>query len=212
MEILLQSVAYIQLVTFITSLIFLNKYKHTSMKRLPFFYGLVAFVEIYCMNFYKIGNVWLYNILLWIQINYFGYIFYQYIEGINKKVTLCLIILFNLIYFGNYVLGINDFFTEPAPYSYVSGVIILIIILIMMFNHMLKIENYLGLTQNLLFWLCFSLIFFHATSLPLFSITRWSDIFGDFKTGALRLLFFSIIFSHLILIFGFIWSKKRYTY
>src|SRR5690606_26112999 len=186
--------------------------KHTSMKMLPFYYGLVAFVEIYCMNFYKIGNVWLYNILLLIQINFFGYIFYRYIEGINKKITLGLIIIFNLIYFGNYVLGINDFFTEPAPYSYVTGVILLIIILIMMFNHMLKIENYLGLTQNFLFWLCFSLIFFHATSLPLFSITRRSDVFGDFKTGALRLLFFSIIFSHLILIFGFIWSKKKYTY
>ncbi len=212
MEILLKSGVYIQLVTFIISLIFFNKYKHTPMKRLPYFYGLVAFVEIFCMNFYKIGNVWLYNILLLVQINYFGYIFYQYIEGINKKITLGLVILFNIIYFGTYLFGINNFITESAPYSYVAGVILLIIILIMMFNHMLKIENYVGLTQNFLFWLCFSLIFFHATSLPLFSITRWSDIFGDFKTGALRLLFFSIIFSHLILIFGFIWSKKKYTY
>jgi len=225
MEIFLQSAVYIQLVTFITSLVFFNKYKHTPMKGLPFYYGLVAFVEILCMNFYKTGNVWLYNILLLIQINYFGYIFYQYIEGINKRITLGLIILFNLIYFGVYLMilfnliyfgvylfGINNYITESAPYSYVAGVILLIIILIMMFNHMLKIENYVGLTQNFLFWLCFSLIFFHATSLPLFSITRWSDVFGDFKTGALRLLFFSIIFSHLILIFGFIWSKKKYTY
>lgn len=212
MEILWHSAVYIQLVTFIISLVFYNKYKHTAMKRLPFFYGLVAFVEIICMNFYRMGNVWLYNILLLVQINYFGYIFYQYIEGINKKITLGLLILFNIIYFGIYLLGINNFITESAPYSYVSGVILLIIILIMMFNHMLKIENYVGLTQNFLFWLCFSLIFFHATSLPLFSITRWSDIFGDFKTGAVRLLFFSIVFSHLILIFGFIWSKRKYTY
>lgn len=212
MEIFLQTVAYIQLVTFLFSLIFFNKYKHTAMKGLPFYYGLVGFVEVFCMNFYKTGNVWLYNILLLIQINYFGYIFYQYIEGTNKKITLGLIILFNIIYFGTYLFGINDFIEESAPYSYVTGIIVLIIILILMFNHMLKIENYEGLTQNFLFWLCFSLIFFHATSLPLFSITRWSDIFGDFKSGAVRLLFLSIIFSHLILIFGFIWSKKKYTY
>ena len=212
MKILLYSTVYIQLVTFIFSLLFLYKYKQTPLKILPFFYGLVAAVEIYCMNFYKVGNVWLYSILLLIQINFFGYLFYQYLEGISRKVLIGLLILFNLIYFGVYLSGINDFMTESASYQYVAGIIFLIIFLLMMFNHMLKIENFNGLTRNLLFWICFSVIFFHATTLPLFSITRWSDILGEFKTGFVRMLLLSVIFSHLILIFGFLWSKKKYTY
>lgn len=212
MEILIYTATYIQLVTFIFSLLFLCKYQHTPLKILPFFYGLVASVEIFCMNFYKVGNVWLYSILLFIQINFFGYLFYQYFEGSSRKFLIGLIILFNLIYFGVYLSGVTDFMKENATYPYVAGIIILIILLVMMFNHMLKIENFNGLTRNLLFWLCFSLLFFHATSLPLFSITRWSDIMGEFKSGFVRILLLSVIFSHLILIFGFIWSKKKYTY
>lgn len=212
MEILIYTGTYIQLVTLIFSLLFLWKYKHTPLKIIPFFYGLVAAVEIYCMNFYRIGNVWLYNILLLIQINFFGYLFYQYLEGSSRKFLVGLIILFNLIYFGVFLSGIINFMTENATYPYVAGIIILIILLVMMFNHMLKIENFNGLTRNLLFWLCFSLLFFHATSLPLFSITRWSDIMGEFKSGFVRILFLSLIFSHLILVFGFIWSKKKYIY
>ncbi len=212
MEILIYTGTYIQLVTFIFSLLFLWKYKHTPLKIIPFFYGLVAAVEVFCWNFYRIGNVWLYSILLLIQINFFGYLFYQYLEGLSRKVLVGLLILFNLIYFGVYLFGITDFMKENATYPYVAGIIILIILLVMMFNHMLKIENFNGLTRNLLFWLCFSLLFFHATSLPLFSITRWSDIMGEFKSGFVRILFLSVIFSHLILIFGFIWSKKKYTY
>lgn len=212
MEFLRYSATYIQMASFFVSLLMYYKYKHTPLKILPLYYALVAFVEFLCFHFYKSDNVWLYNFLQLFQVNFFAYIFYQYLEGQNKKIVLVLTVLYNLFFVGVYVLGFNDIMVETASYSHVFGMIILIIFLLMMFNYMLKIENYEGLTHNLLFWLCFSLMVFIATSLPLFSISRWSDVLGDFKSNIVRILIFSIIFSHLILIFGFIWSKKRYTY
>jgi hypothetical protein len=35
---------------------------------------------------------------------------------------------------------------------------------------------------------------------------------GEYNRGISLLLFFSVIISHLIFIFGFLWSKKKYTY
>ncbi len=182
------------------------------MKILPIMLGIVAFLEFFCGYFYKYGNVWLFNIMNYIHLNFYAYLFYQYLEGISKKILIGMVAFFNVFYLSTFVFGWTDFMNESASYGQVAGIIILIIMLIMVFNQMLRIDQYEGLTRNLLFWICFSMLVLHATTLPLFSITRWSDILGDFRYTLIRILIFSIIVSHAILIFGFIWSKKKYTY
>ncbi len=182
------------------------------MKILPIMMGIVAFLEFFCGYFYKYENVWLFNILNFVELNFYAYIFYQYLESFGKKIVIGLVMFFNIFYLSTILFGLTDFMNESASYGQVAGIIILIIMLILVFNQMLRIENYEGFTRNLLFWVCFSMLVLHATTLPLFSITRWSDILGDFRYTLIRILIFSIIVSHSILIFGFIWSKKKYTY
>ncbi|MBA5630246.1 hypothetical protein [Moheibacter lacus] len=203
---------YIQLATFIFSVFYYYKYKHTAMKWLPIYLGLVAFVELFCGYYYKQNNVWIYNLVTLVQFNFYAFLFYWYLEEISKKIALLLIIGYNIFYVLSFVINLNSFFDEMASFPHVISVVILIVLLIMMFNQMLRIENFVGFTYNLLFWLCFSLLVFHATSLPLFSISKWNETVGDFKGSLIKILLFSILASHAILIFGFIWSKRKYTY
>lgn len=203
---------YIQLLTFVFSVVFLNKYNHTHLRWLPLYLGFVAFVELFCHYFYKVNNVWLYNVVIFIQINFYLLIYSLYFEGVKRKTIGFLQGFFNLCFIGAFVIGLNDFRTDPSSYGYVVGGIVMLIMLIMCFNQMLKVSSLNGILRNLFFWLSFSLLVYYATSLPLYSITNWAGVLGDFKIVIVRIFFFSVLFAQLILIFGFIWSKKKYTY
>lgn len=199
-------------IAFLFSVITYKKYRHTPMKILPIYLGLDTFVETFCFYYYRSGNVWLFNILTQIQVNFYLIILIQYLKGIQYKIVYYLLIFFNIFYVLSLVLGLNKFFEETASYGYVTGMLILLFVLVLMFRQMLEYENINQLTRNLLFWFCFSLLVFYATSLPLFSISNWGNVLGEFRINVYYMLFFAVILSQLSLIIGFLWSKKKYTY
>lgn len=203
---------YIQLITFVVSLIYLYKYKHTPMKIMPIYLGVVVLTELYCSNFYKINNVWIYNITNWFQINMCMLIFVQYLKNLELKTGKILILIFNIFYMFSFFVGLNDFWSESASFGYVIGMLFLFIILFLIFRQMLEIENMENWTRNLLFWYSFSLLVFNATTLPLFSLSNWGNVLGEFRFSIFYILFFALVLSHLLLIIGFIWSKKKFTY
>lgn len=203
---------YIQVLTFVFSLIYLYKYNHTHLRWLPLYLGFVAIVELFCFHLYKVNNVWIYNIVIFIQINFYLLILNQYFERTQHVFMWVLQGLFNLIYIGAFVFGFNNFWSDPSSYGYVTGGIVMIVMLIMCFNEMLKETDLNGILKNLFFWLSFSLLVHYATSLPLYSISNWAGALGDFKMVIVKIFFFSVLLAQLILIFGFIWSKKNYTY
>lgn len=203
---------YIQLLTFVFSIIFLYKYNHTNLRWLPLYLGFAALVELYCFYFFKTNNVWLYNLVIFVQLNFYLLIYNQYFDGAKRKFIWFLQGFFNFCYIGSFAIGLNNFVKEPSSYGYVAGGIVMIIMLIMCFNQMLKVSSLNGILKNLFFWLSFSLLVYYATSLPLYSITNWAGVLGDFKIVIIRIFFFSVLFAQLLLIFGFICSKKKYTY
>src|SRR5690606_20089469 len=155
---------YIQILTFLVSLFTWYKYKHTRLKYLPIYLGINAFLEFFCFNFYRLDNVWLYNIKNFIEFNILCYMFYGYLGKLSKKISIGLICLFNFMYFYNLIFEFDDFRNSLMTYTYVSGSIFLIIIIIMMLNEMLKVESFENITRNLLFWVSFGLFVFYATS------------------------------------------------
>lgn len=203
---------YIQLLTFVFSIIFLYKYNHTNLRWLPLYLGFAAFVELYCFYFFKTNNVWLYNLVIFVQLNFYLLIYNQYFDGAKRKFIWFLQGFFNFCYIGSFAIGLNNFVKEPSSYGYVAGGIVMIIMLIMCFNQMLKVSSLNGILKNLFFWLSFSLLVYYATSLPLYSITNWAGVLGDFKIVIIRIFFFSVLFAQLLLIYGFVYSKKKYTY
>lgn len=203
---------YIQLLTFVFSIIFLYKYNHTNLRWLPLYLGFAALVELYCFYFFKTNNVWLYNLVIFVQLNFYLLIYNQYFDGAKRKFIWFLQGFFNFCYIGSFAIGLNNFVKEPSSYGYVAGGIVMIIMLIMCFNQMLKVSSLNGILKNLFFWLSFSLLVYYATSLPLYSITNWAGVLGDFKIVIIRIFFFSVLFAQLLLIYGFVCSKKKYTY
>lgn len=203
---------YIQVVTFILSLVFWMKYKHTNLKSLPYYFGFVAFVELFCFHFYRQDNVWVYNALTIIQTNYFCYLFFPYVGRLFKNVIVGMAVLFNLSIIYIFTSKSCDFVLDSCPYAYVLGVFILLIIMFVVFIRILSDNSEMSFSRNLLFWLCFGFLLFYATSLPLFSISNWSELLGKYDRNIPMLLFFSVLVSNLLLISGFIWSKKKYTY
>ena len=162
--------------------------------------------------FFKTNNVWLYNLVIFVQLNFYLLIYNQYFDGAKRKFIWFLQVFFNFCYIGSFAIGLNNFVKEPSSYGYVAGGIVMIIMLIMCFNQMLKVSSLNGILKNLFFWLSFSLLVYYATSLPLYSITNWAGVLGDFKIVIIRIFFFSVLFAQLLLIYGFVCSKKKYTY
>ena len=62
---------YIQMLTFLLSVLCWTKYKHTHLRSLPLYFGVFAFIELFCFHFYKHDNVWLYNLLVFFEVNFF---------------------------------------------------------------------------------------------------------------------------------------------
>ncbi|NLN32209.1 MAG: hypothetical protein GX159_01265 [Flavobacteriaceae bacterium] len=202
---------YIQVVTFLISLLTWNKYKHTRLKYLPILLGLNAFLEFFCYHFYKQDNAWLYNIKSLFEFNFLCFIFFGYLAGLTKKISWGLIVLYNLAFL--FIQTISQGF-QPflMPYTYVLSSIIFIIIIMMVFNEMLKLEGIEGITKNLLFWIAAGYFVFYATSFPIFSISNLKEVLGSFQVQAVKVLLFAVLIMHTIFIIGFLWSKKKYSY
>lgn len=202
---------YIQLVTFIISLLTWSKYKHTRLKYLPILLGVNAIVEVFCYNFYRADNVWLYNIKSLFEFNFLCFLFFGYLSSLSKKISIGLICMFNLIFLFN-LIKLQDFKISLMTYTYVLSSFFLIIIIIMVFNEMLKVENFEKISRNLLFWVSFGFFIFYAASFPVFSISNLKELIGDFQIQTVKILLVVILIMHNIFITGFLWSKRKYSY
>jgi len=204
---------YTEALTFLVSLITFYKYRHTVLKYLPFFLGLTAFIEIFCFYFYNINNVWLFNIRTIIEFNFYGFIFWHYLNRFNRKLLLAFLVVFNSVAILNSALRIQDILVEPITYVYVLSYFFLVLTIIIFFNQVLKSENsFDGISRNLLIWISFGLLIYYGTCLPLFSISNWSDVLGDLRYQLVGVLFFTVEIMNVLFIIGFIWSKKNYMY
>lgn len=212
MEIIKFIGTYIQLLTFAVSVFTYFKYQHTVLKWLPFYLGLFAIVELICYHFYQRNNVWVYNMLAFIQLNFHFWILYHYLVFSWKKVIAVILIIFNLFYIGSFVFGLNDFFKGSSTFGFVIGGMLVMGLLLMVLGEMTKVKKSKGILRNVLFWFCFSILVSYSISIPVFAVKNWSTVLQDFQIDMIRILFSSILLSHLLLNFGLLWSKKKFTY
>ena len=204
---------YTETLTFLVSLFTFHKYRHTVLKYLPLFLGLTAGLEFFCLYFYKAGNVWLYNIRTIIEFNFYAFIFWHYLNRFNRKLLFAFLVVFNSVTILNFVFGIQKFLLEPISYIYTLSYFLLVLIIIILFNQILRSETPLeGILGNLLIWFSFGSLIYYGTCLPLFSISNWVDVMGDLGQQLINILFFAVEIMNALFIIGFICSKKTYTY
>jgi len=203
----------VEIMTFITSLLLYPKYKHTVLKYFPFYLGFIVFLEIFCMFFYRVQNVWLFNILYILEFNFLAFIYWHYFNRFNRKVLLAFLVVFNSLTLVTCVVGAQNFFVEPIFYTYVLASFSHISLIILLFNQMLRSNTGLEeIFRNLLFWICLGLLIFFATTLPVQTIRSWKETLGEFRHALFYILFSAVLLKNLLFIFGFLWSKKIFTY
>lgn len=202
-----------ELLVFIVSLITFPKYKHTVLKFLPIYFGYLVFQELFCLFFYRQANVWLFNIQYIIEFNFLAYIYWRYLSRFGRKLLVLFLVVFNGITLITCALGIQKFMVEPVFYSYVIAGFMHVVLLVLILNKMLRSNAGLEeVLRNIMFWFCFGTMLYFATTLPIHTIKNWVESLGEFRLGLFYVLVSALLLKNIIFIFGFLWSKKNYTY
>lgn len=212
-QVLLYTALCLEVLVLIVSLLTFSKYKNSILKYFPIYLAVVAILEIYCVFFYKTENVWLYNLFLIGEFNFLAFIFWNYFNRLNRKLLLAFVVVYNAVTIANYVFHVQNFLIEPLSQSYVLSSFFLIVMIILLFNQILRsdirLEEILG---NILFWISLGLLIYCGIALPLQAITSWENTLGEFKSGMIYIWISIVFFKNILFIFGFIWGKKIYTY
>lgn len=203
----------LEVLAFIVSLLMFGKYRNSNLKLLPIYFGLIVCIELFCQFFYKINNVWLYNILLVLEFNFLAYIFWSYYNRFNKGLLLVFLVVFNSVTIGNYIFHVQNFLVEPISHTYVMSSFILIIMIILLFNQILRSNvRFEEIHRNILFWICLGFLIYLGIALPMQAITNWDDSIGEFKKNIIYFHASAVYLKNILFIFGFIWGKKMFTY
>ncbi|SMC60554.1 hypothetical protein [Moheibacter sediminis] len=203
----------LEVLTFLISLITLTKYRHSNLRYLPIYFGVITCLELYCGFFYRVNNVWLFNILSVFEFNFLAYIFWKYFNRFNRRLLLVFLVVFNSVTIGNYIFKVQDFLVEPISQTYVMSSFMLIIMIILLFNQILRSNvRFEEIHRNILFWICMGFLIYLGIALPMQAITNWDQSIGEFRINLIYFHASAVYLKNILFIFGFIWGKKTFTY
>lgn len=204
---------YLELITFLVSLLAYRKYSHTPLKALPIWLGSIVFVEFYCYYVLQVNNVWLHNFLNIFEFLLLSFVFWHYMNSRNKRWLYIFVAIYLTIVVIDVLLGFQNIMLEPLSYVYVTSYLLIILIVALLFHQKLKADPYeKHYNRNLLYWICFGLLLSNGTVLPLYSITNWMESLGDLRIYLLQILIFAVVIKNIIFIVGFLCCKRMYSY
>ncbi len=198
-------------ITFLVSLFYYPRYKHTSLRYFPiilaytFFNGVLAKIVFD----YQGNNAMVYNIYNIIFFLFFYYVFWSHLKrSINKKTVLFCAVLFLLASVINPFY--EDFFITSQLYAYILGAVLLIVCIIMYYIELLNTPKILSIRADLLFWISAGLLLFYVGYVPI-KITRgfFARLSADTFVNLRRVHLLLILVMYGCFIIGFIWTRKK---
>ncbi len=205
---------WFELLSLIVCLVNYKKIKETPLRWfLPFLaiivtyeYGILSKWDFF---FIDKRNHWLANIISTLEILFYSFIFYQYINSIKvKKIILYSSVIFLLFTILNIVLiqGYNSFHTI----TYRIGSILIIWYLYHYFRQLLKTEEEIILVKYPMFWISTGLLFFFLGFF--FYLSAFDFIaYQSIKTHAYlyKIIRFTLIIQmYAFFSISFIWKQK----
>lgn len=186
-----------------------SKYKNSPLKYLPHYLSYAVFLEIgadLIIHEEELSYVW-YNFGINIEILFYFFVYYHYLNNKNTKKFL----LYSTIFYEIYFL-LNVFFLESwwnyQSFPFTVGGILVIIIVFLFLLEMFQSNKVLHTKKYLIFWISLGLLFYNIIPLPLF-VTR-SFISECNLSQLMPIQYLANIIMYVLFIYGFIWSSMKY--
>ncbi len=202
---------YILIITAITATIYYKKQLGTPLRFLKYYLWYAVVLEVgapLLWTVFGIGNTWWYNIGINIEILFYLFLFYQYIE--NKKTRKFILIggtIYEAYFLINYLLLFESWNTyQTSPFSF--GCILVIVIILLFLIEMFESDKILYLTKYLIFWVSLGLLFYNIIPFPFFVVRKL--IPDDLMIYLMSIQFTANILMYVSFIYGFIWSTMKY--
>ena len=190
-----------------------GKYKDTPLKYLPYYISYAVLLEIGADLLVRSQiisvTIWWYNIGINVEILFYLYVFYQYIE--NKKTKRLLLyfgVLYEVFFLINYLFLSESLLITYQTYPFVFGGIVTIVFVFLFLIEMFQSDKVLHAGKYLIFWISLGLLFYNIIPLPSFAIRR---LMPHLKGSIIMMIqYTSNIIMYLLFIYGFIWSSMKY--
>ena len=206
---------YILIITAIIAVLYYKRYKHTSLRYLPYYLWYAVVLEVVANELYirQMYNVWWYNIGINIEILFYLYLFYQYVANRNTKAFILIGgIIYEAYFLINYLL-LSASWNTNQTYPFVVGSILVILVVFLFLIEMFQSDKVLYVGKYLIFWIGLGLLFYNIIPLPfLIGKTFFSQhgLSRELKLYMFNIQFASNILMYFSFIYGFIWSSMTY--
>ena len=202
---------YILIITAIAATIYYKKQLGTHLQFLKYYLWYAVVLEVgafYLWAEFRIANTWWYNIGINIEILFYLFLFYQYIEN-NKTKNFILIggAIYEAYFLINYLFLTESWNTlQSLPFS-IGGLLVIAVVFIFLVE-MFQSDKILYIAKYLIFWVSLGLLFYNIIPLPFFVVRN--IITKDLQIYLMYIQFTANILMYVSFIYGFIWSTMKY--
>lgn len=191
---------YFELVSFLASItLFFQKGVPLYMKTFPFFLFMIVVVELIGWKIARgQANIWLYNVFIIIEFEYYLYILGNFIYNRKAKKTILYVILsYPILAIVNIFFGQNNQFNSI---SYALGCLLVVSASIYYFYELFRLPKSVNLIREHAFWLTSAILFFHCCTFAHFSLMNFILQGSPALFQSLSAIFVVILFLFYLLI------------
>lgn len=207
---------FFELLACVTGFIYWRKFRNTYWKFFPFYLALILLLELTAEYIGYIDGNWKLNANLYyffgipFQFIFFCWFFHKWFKQTKEKKWPLIGVFVYLLAFFAEILLLNQMEFWFSSLSYLTGNIILLVLIITFFLSLIKSEEILNYKSNMMFWVCTGLLVFYLGALPFYGL--WNTLAKNYYRLFNTYWIIQMGLNYLMYIFftiAFIWGKPK---
>ena len=205
----------VYLIAVVLSFVKRDKLSGSPLRYLPYFllFDFLSLITSATLAlFFGMHNVWLLNLTFNFNLLFFFFLYYHLIKNQTyKKVVLYLGIIYETFFIGHFIYSGNWNILQELPFF--LGTLLAIIAMMLFILDMLNSDAFLNIHEYTVFWVTVAFLFYLVIPFPLsFGLHLFSKYESELLIKAYLIVQeIANLMMYLTLIFGFLWSNKRYN-
>jgi hypothetical protein len=203
----------IEIVSFLTGVLFLKKNKSITIKYFVAYLGIIVFCEllydILLQNDFLFQNLYAYFVIPF-EFLFFHWIYYQFSTNKEKQRIIFCAVIYGVAFF------IEKFFLTDASkfvffsFSYSVGNVVLLFVVFQYFIKLINSERILYFYQEHLFWISCGLLLFYLGTSPYYGLYNYlKNNRLEILYGYAYVMYFLNCSMYLLFAASFIWGKEK---